>query len=448
VNATAAAIASYYATPAVRARIAEYAAGAVRCAAFGGARRRSEPDGGPVAAASDELPRILAEGADVCRSLEDRAGTLVHLDVDYANPRDPAEPYREPTACFARLEPVYRSVRAAFAGAGLPALELMTGRGYHFTARAPSGSPLERGLRAQGGPPLAGADSGRAAAEAAHAGAGRLMEHLAHTVIRGADSGVPITLADVPPPGRGPFICLDLSAYGDPVGSRFIRAAFSSHQKALVYGFSGVAPAVFALPRGEVPLRAALEARGDAAAAAALASAASAAIPEVVSAAGWIEAYSDDVLSWMHRRLDEVTPRPAEAAAEYARIAPANLPLCVRRALDEPNPSLLMPTNLRTVTLVLWSRGWHPADIAALVEARFRGDHGWGALWKRYDPGARARFYVRLFAAAVAAGVDPPESFTCAEQQARGACCAGECGHELAGLYPGRSAFGVLGVGP
>jgi hypothetical protein len=448
VTADAAAIAAYYATPAVRGRIAEYAAGALRLAAYGGAARRHEPDGAPEPAAAGDLPRILADGADVCRSLEDSAGTLVHLDVDYVDPRDPAEPYREPGTCFARLEPVYRSVRDAFSGAGLPALELVTGRGYHFTARAPAGSPLERDLRAQAGPARAGAAAGHEAAESAHAGAGRLMEHLAHGVLRGADCEVPVTLADVPPPGGGPFVCLDLSAYGDPVGARFIRAAFSTHQKALVCGFSGAAPFVFALPRGQAPLSEVLEARRDAAAAAALAAATPAAIPEVARAPGWIRAYSDDVLAWMHRRLDEVAPRPAEAGAEYARIPPSELPLCVRRALEEPNPSLLMPTNLRTVTLVLWSRGWHPAGVAALVEARFRADEGWGGQWQRYDPATRARFYVGLFAAAVAAGLDPPESFTCAAQQARGACPAGQCGHELARLYPGRAAFRALGVGP
>jgi hypothetical protein len=442
------ALAAYYATPAVRDRIAEYAAGSLRLAAYGGRLRRHEADGGPVPLGGVALPQVLAEGADVCRSLEDAGGTLVHLDVDYVNADDPAEPYREPRATFARLEPVYRSVRGALAAAGVPAFELVTGRGYHFTARAPAGSALQRALRALGGPPGDGADAGRGAAEAAHTGAGRLMEHLAHGVIRSADCEVPVTLADVPPPGRGPFVCLDLSAYGDPVGARFIRTAFSAHQKALVSGFSGTAPVVFALPRGGAALEDVLQARGDAGAAAALASSSSSAIPEAASAPRWIRAYADDVLAWFHRRMDEAGRRPAGVIAEYARIPPERLPLCVRRALETPNPSLLVPANLRTVTLVLWSRGWHPADIAALVAARFRSGEGWGGLWQRYDPAARARFYVRLFAGAVAAGIDPPDSFTCCAQQARGACPGGLCGHELAGLFPGRDAFRALGVGP
>jgi len=446
-------IAAYYGGPRVRDRVAEYCAGSVGYAVYGGKRRRRESDCGPSPIARAALDQAFAEGVDVCRSLADRRGTILQLDVDYVSPLDPGAPYRDPATCFRRMEPVYRAVRSAFAAAGVPVIALMTGRGYHFTARAAAGSKLRGQLRERGGgtaPPRRAAPDARAASEqAAHAGAGRLIEALAHDVARSAVAEVPLTLADVPPPGLGPFICLDLSAYGDPVRSRYIRAAFSSHQKPLAAGIPGVPPFVIAIPRGELSLGELLAARRDPAAATLLAARAAARIPTIGRAPHWVRAYDEGVLSWFHRRFDEARRGgPAAAAARYAEIPPANLPLCVREALAGPHPRLLVPAALRTVTLALWSRGWHPAEIADLVRSRFEGDFAWGDLWRRYDPRTRADFYVRLFAGAVVAGLDGADAFNCHTQQERGACPGGHCGHELAGWFPGRDAFRKIGVAP
>lgn len=453
----AAAIAAYYAHRAVRARIGEYCSASVGLAAYGGRRRLQAADMAPLPAGGGELPRLLADGADVCRSLSDRHGTLIQLDVDYVNPVDPAEAYREPALCFRRLEPVYRAVHAAFTDAGVATLDVMTGRGYHFTARAVRGSRLHRDLLAAGrlGPALRARHEAEEAAErravsmgAAHAGAGRLVEALAHDVMHAVEAEVPVTLADVPPPGLGPFICLDLSAYGDPVSSRYARSAFSSHQKASATGLAGGPPFVIAVPRGDRSLPSLLAIRSDPAVAAHLAEDVVAGIPDVTDAPRWVRSYADGVLAWFHRRFDEGPQIGPRAAADlYARIAPAELPLCVRRALEKPNPGLLVPTALRAAALVLWSRGWHPRHVADLVRSRYEADHGWGDLWTRYEPSARADFYVRLFAGAVVARLDDAEDFTCHSQQLRGGCPGGKCGHELGRLFPGRASMVPLGAG-
>jgi hypothetical protein len=282
---------------------------------------------------------------------------------------------------------------------------------------------------------------------AAHAGAGRLVEALAHDVMRSVHAEVPVTLADVPPPGLGPFICLDLSAYGDPLFSRYARSAFSSHQKASATGVACERPFVIAIPRGGRPLPSLLAIRSDPEAAAQLAQDAAARIPDVRDAPDWVPSYHDGVLAWFHRRFDEGPERGPRAASDrYARLDPGHIPLCVRRALEYPNPGLLVPLALRAVTLVLWSRGWHPREIADLVSSRYEADHGWGDLWTRYEPSARADFYVRLFAGAAVAGLDSPEDFTCHSQQLRAGCPGGECGHELTRLFPGRAAMATLDV--
>ena len=284
-------IAAYYRCPAVRSRIAEYCGGsppfparfsAVGLAGFGGWRGLRSADTAPVPVAITDLRRLFEDGADVCRSLADRCGTLVQLDVDYVGPQDPLEANRDPAACFERLEPVYRAVRDALARLGVTTLVLMTGRGYHFTARAPLGTPFHDALIRIGrlSPALQAryeSEEGReplaVSMGCAHEGAGRLVEYLAHEVVRAlrGRTTVPVTAADLPPPGRGPFICLDVTAYGDPLFARYARRAFSSHQKAAWTGPESDRPFVIALPRGLLPLAELLSARSDPAAAARLA---------------------------------------------------------------------------------------------------------------------------------------------------------------------------------
>jgi hypothetical protein len=179
-----------------------------------------------------------------------------------------------------------------------------------------------------------------------------------------------------------------------------------------------------------------LATRADPAAAAGLAEGMRARIPDADEAAEWVRAYEDSALARFHRLFDAAAPSPSRAMESYAALAPAALPKCVRLALASPNPALLVPTALRAVTLVLWSRGWHPRRVADLVRARYESGPGWGDLWQRYEPAARADFYVRLFAGLVVDGLDEASDFTCASQQRRGGCPGGECGHELAHLFP------------
>jgi hypothetical protein len=244
-------LSAYYRCPDVRARIAEYCGGVPgapegfsswNIAGYGGRQRLHESDGAPVSAPNRGFAALLEQGADVCRSLADRNGTVLQLDVDYTNPGDRAEPYRDPEACFARMELVYEAVLEVFARYGIRPLTVMTGRGYHFTLRAPRGSPFHSDLVQIGSPPASlraryaslATPRKALAMGRAHDGAGRLLEHLAHEVVRGLGGrpAIPVTLADVGPPRDGPFVCLDLTASADPLFERHARCAFSGNQKA------------------------------------------------------------------------------------------------------------------------------------------------------------------------------------------------------------------------
>jgi hypothetical protein len=397
-----------------------------------------------VAAPRRPLEALLDEGADICRSLADTRGALIHLDLDYSNPSDPREPFVRPRRVFARMEPVLREALALLAGYGLRPLCLMTARGYHLVIRARKGSPLHAALVENGvlgeslraryersEPDCPGAlTMGRA-----HEGAGRLAEHLAHELIRSlrGRTEVPVTLADVRPRQRGPFLCVDVSAYADPLFSRHIRCAFSSNQKAWMTGLSWRRPFAIVLPRRGACDSTLLEIRDDPIAAASLASAENAAIPDAPPCSlGWMEEYRRSRLGRFHRDFDRGPQMdPADWPYSYGALDLSAFPACVRLPLASPNPLLLQPVFLRTVALVLWSLGWHPRSVAGLIRSRFEASFGWGDYWRRYDAASRAEFYVRLLCGALEDGLEDPDDFTCASEASRGVCMQAACGYEL-----------------
>jgi hypothetical protein len=246
---------------------------------------------------------------------------------------------------------------------------------------------------------------------------------------------VPVTLADVPAPGRGAFVCLDLTAYADPVFARFTRCAFSANQKAGMLG-GETAPFALVLPRAGHALDELLRVRQDPALAARLAEAERTPIPDFREAPGWRTSYERGPLGRFHREFDR-GPAVDDAGRVDGGVGLAGLPGCVRLPLEHPNPNLLVPMYLRTVALTLWSLGWHPRSVAGLIGARYHGDFGWSGLWERYEPRARAEFYVRVFCGAVAGGLEDETTFDCASQAARGGCPWSDCGQDLRRLFPG-----------
>ncbi|HET7293434.1 MAG TPA: hypothetical protein VFM88_13495 [Vicinamibacteria bacterium] len=443
-------LAAYYRSTDVRERLAEYCGGSCGIAAYGGAQRIQQPEGAPVPV-TRSIDSILDDGADVCRSMADRRGALIHLDLDYANPGDPGEAFRRPSRVFALMEPVLREARARLASYGLRPLCLMTARGYHLVIRAREGSPFHAALVDIGriGEQLSQryerfetSCPGAVVMGRAHEGAGRIAEHFAHELVRAlrGRTDVPVTLADVRPRGGGAFVCVDVSAYADPLFSRHIRCAFSSNQKAWMTGFARTRPCAIVLPRRAGCHATLLEIREDLDAAARLASVEGVAIPDApASAVGWVEDYRRSRLGRFHREFERGPQmRRADWPFSYGALELRGFPECIRRPLTAPNPLLLAPIYLRAVSLALWGLGWHPRSVAGLVRSRFEADHGWGDYWRRYDPASRAEFYVRLLCGAAFDGLDEPEEFTCASEAARGTCSWKGCGHELERLFPVR----------
>jgi hypothetical protein len=454
------ALREYYRSADVRARLAEYCGAlsdpaepsAWGIAGYGGRARLTEREGAPVAQESTGLAPLLEDGADVCRSLADRGGTLLQLDVDYNHPEAPAEAYRQPAVCFRRLEPVYEAVLDAFRRYGIRPLVVMTARGYHFTVRAPADGPLHASLVGLGAlgeslerryQVMAEAVPGALGMGRAHHGAGKLLEHLCHVVMRetARRAPTPVAIADVPPPGLRPFVCLDISAYGDPLFARYARCAFSSNQKAWMRAFAPQHPWVIALPREALTVESLLRAREDPRQAARLAATACARIPDAPGATGWLEEYERSDLRHFHRAF-EAGPHaaPSTWAYTYDALDLDRLPLCVRVPLRWPNPHLLTPVHLRTVVRVLRDLGWHPRSIAELARSRYERGESWGGRWRRYDAQSRALFDTRVLLGCLADGLDA-EAFDCETQARRGACVRAGCGFDLARLRPPHRPF-------
>ncbi len=459
--AVAGALGAYYADPHVRQRVREYCGDggdgvmtAVYLMALTGAEsphasweyaRRHPPD---------DLDRLLAEGADISRSLWDLRALLLHLDVDYLNIDYPGEAWYHSADVFFKLEPTYRAVHHLLRRFDLPLVAIMTGQGYHFTAAIPLASPVvDRlallspdipnwlstvGERHPGLPHDLPPRQARA-----YAGAGMLMEFFAHAVMRRARRRTPVPIVlngtEVGPGLAGrDCVSIDLSCYGDPLDMRHIRVAFGAYQKHCfrpdLVGARAASqvPPLVAVPRkgALVPLPA--DAR-DMRHGARAARSGSAVLPDAsAGVARLIEAYMRSPLAQFHRAFYATRRRAAAERAQLPdRLILPGLPACIARPLETPNDLLLQPARVQHVTRWFLAGGLPARDVAALIQSRYESDCGWGDHWRTRDAETRAEFDVRVFAALVATGIDQAVDFNCRSAQEKGLCPGETCGHDL-----------------
>ena len=272
-------VAHYYAQPAVQERLIEYCGGGdgrPPTAAFVAALRDDQRphltwDRSTNVPAS-RMATLFAEPGDLSRSLWDTKSLLFVLDLDYLNVDAPQEPFTHPAEVFFKLEPAYRAVRHVLAKFALPALDLMTGRGYHFTGHV----PLDHAVVDQLGslvpePPAwyttcgqrrpSGVDAVVTERQArASVGIGLLLEHVAHLVMRrtARTSSIPVVVNGTIV-GRGgaagrECVSIDFSHAGDPLDVRHARIAFGTYQwhrlRPDIFGSAAASfPPLVALPR-------------------------------------------------------------------------------------------------------------------------------------------------------------------------------------------------------
>lgn len=432
--------AQYYALPGVEDRVREYcsnAAGQLTCEFVS-----SLPPDGFVTweraprVPPARLPALFDAGWDISRSLLDRESLIVYFEIDIIDPDAPQEALLRPAQAFFDLERVYRAVRTELTRLGLPLFDLMTGRGYHFAGRVPLAHPVVNRVSAFA--PAAGSPCDRT-----HTGLGMVLEHLAHNVHRrAAPQGIPVVFDGVEV-GRGGVgreaASIDLTGYGDPVGVRQMRAAFSTYQshriRPDVFGEQTArdVPLLAAVPRRHRAVFWMLEHGRTAADAARLAEDEDARLPDVAGGlTRLVEEYDHSALADFHREFyGAPIHQPPAWPDTYDQLQPADVVPCLGHALRFPNDALLKPTVLQHLTRFLMAQGWAPRHIAGLVWSKYARDAQWGDRWERLDARQRAEFDVRVFAGALVTGLDTAVDFNCVSSQEKGLCPRQGCAHDL-----------------
>jgi hypothetical protein len=433
--------------PTVRRRIVEYLGGrrleTATCAFLG----QLDP-GDPSAFqrhAPEALDRMLDEGVEMARSLEDSVSMLIHLDVEYVNFDDPAAAYLDPQRIFQLQEPLVEAIEAGLLAHGIRYLHLVTGQGHHFVWRIPKGSAVAKAIA--GLEIRTPCDSCHAPPDPLFPNLALVMEHFAHQVKReaAAASEVPveITALHVGPGASGcrEMLSIDLSEYGDPLHSRMIRIPYTVYRKPWLsgligrMGLDGAVSEFCTLPLHEMDLSTLLRRRGRPDRIISLARRAGVVIPvQEEGTQRLLNDYLGSDLCRFHRMFYSVPQDdPAQWAGGYDRTPLGALPPCAVHVLTEPNDWLLKPSGIQLVTRCLLACGWHPRHIAGLIRSKFESPvYHWGERWREYDPSQRAEFYVRLFAGQIACHIDEGVDFNCVSQQEK-QFCWNPCGCTLDG---------------
>lgn len=401
-----------------------------------------------------ELDSLLRAGADIGRSLWDDQSLLVDLDVEYVNFDHPAEAFLNPERIFELQRPVQETIEGLLASCGITPLHLLSGRGHHFVWRVAKSSPAFRRLAALGRGPsslwattaqqrgprgeIVSPDMARA-----FAGLGVVMEFFAHQVkaIAARRTAIPVelTAVNVGPSGYGrEMISIDISAFGDPLPIRTLRAPFSIYLKpwqqrgAITDEVLEELPPIFIIPRGEMTLGQALPMMRDPNLAARLAVRTNTKIPDAGSAMeNLIGDYEKSSLRKFHDDFYSQEPEPPERwPVTYDRTPLETWPACGRFILERPNDLLLQPSCILRVVRVLLALGWHPRHIAGLIRSKYERDFGW-TQFTGCDPATRADFYVRVFAGLFATGRDDLVDFNCTSAREQGLCFFDNCNDNL-----------------
>lgn len=402
-----------------------------------------------------DLWKLTEARAEIARSLWDSESLIAHLDIEYVNFDDCAEPFVHRARVFELQRPVVRAIEEILLAHGIAPLHLLSGRGHHFVWRISHDSPVFMELAdlgrvsetliekyAQPHPPLnmhIPPNLGRA-----YAGMGQLLEFFSHLVLEvvSGNCEIPIQLTEVevgPIKHGREIISIDLSEYGDPLYTRTTRMPFSRYLKSV-----RSAPklnndvARLLSPLAMIPLFEMSDSEGlfvmqDKDAVIDLARRATVQIPEQSSGTSrLIASYRDSRLARFHCDFYmSEHDSPQEWSLGYDRTPLDTLPRCVSRILAQPNDLLLKPAGIQHVVRTLLASGWHPRHIGGLIRSKYERNFGWGKVWYVYDAATRADFYTRLFAGLIADGLDPLIDYNCRSTLEKGYCCTPFCGEIL-----------------
>lgn len=442
-----------YSDPAVRTRIFDYLGGdeARKPTAFFLARcdgrLPTEIERIPI----DSWEDALETPGDLARSLADRGALIAHLDIEYVNFESPEEAYVDPWRIFKLQEPVVTVIEEELSHYGIRPLHLLTGQGHHFVWQVPLNSEgcqrLAREINLTNPHQSHTDPTPDEVTEQAFRGLGLLMEFLAHRIklLSSPHSEIPVDLTAVEvgllASGRREMISIDVSEYGDPLQERIIRIPFTHYEKPWLSGMverlslEMSVPKFVTLPLHEIDVSQALVLRQTSTDVIALARRSIVRIPnQERGTSHLIENYLASPLRQFHQSYY----RESSSAPEREERAPARnsfdtFPPCVANVLTHPNDLLLKPAGIQLVTRYLIATGWHPRQIAGLVQSKFEDpSHNWlPSYWRKYSPEMRSDFYVRLFSGQIMSRLDEGVDFNCVSTQEKHMCPQIHCEENL-----------------
>ena len=412
----------------------------------------------------EEAAQLLDHDLNLFRSVWDKRSMIFFMDVEYTSGRYPGEAYTNSGRVFGLLEPVYWSIYDVLKEHGIEPLTLASGQGYHFVFKVDSfdvkGNVTSVAKRmAELGhveATLAGKylhippEEKRARVVPIDLGkafdtTGKLLEFVTHEVIRRANRyGVqlPLGVGDLNPGNNmREGINLDLSTYVEPLHTRVMRTAFSIHDKNKSDCGVGHLPIQIEIPRhtpcngntlslGEIHNN-----RRHFENSANYAGAITASIPECSEGvARLMEHYAKSSLHTFHANFDATREEhPNDWWRTYDRFDLGQIPPCVAYALQNPNPALLQPQQLQTLTRVLTGKKWwHPKHVAGLIRSKYERGHNWSYNWRKYDANTHACGWTRIYGGMLAAGIDSRVDQNCVSHQERELCTGSNCGYNIA----------------
>ena len=390
-----------------------------------------------------DLHEALSLPTDLARSLGDREHYIIHLDIEYVDLVSPESAIIDPGRAFALQQPTVNAIEECLVRYGIRPLHLITGQGHHFVWQFPKKSELSQLLITEILPPSQKTQE-KSHDDSIFQAIGLVMEYLAGEIKRKAsrESTVPVEITAVAVgtgrDGRHELVSIDISEYGDPLESRVIRIPFTHYMKPWYSGMVDRIPAQRAIPRlvtlplHEIDIRQALEIRKSSAEITSLARRTLVTIPLQESGmTRLVEAYRHSNHFEFHQHFYSWDPEKEIPALDVS-----GLPACVIHVLENPNDLLLKPAQLQLVTRTLLAQRRHPAEIAALIAGIFSDpSYRWMEnYWEIYNPKMRSEFYVRLFSALVAVGIDEAIDFNCVSSQEKGLCPCSSCAMNLLDL--------------
>lgn len=423
----------------VRRRVIEYMGGEgddARTATCGYITRcdRGEPYAPEHLHPPSSVDRFIERGHDIARSLVDHRSALLHMDVEYVNFDDPLAAFRDPLRAFEFQKPVVSAILGILERFNIHPLQILTGQGHHFVWRVEKDGRASRHLAKLGGRATAGAPgtpADESSSDAAFLGAGLAVEWLAHRALEIArpQMDIPVSLTAVSPglirTGRREAVSIDLSEYGDPVQTRTVRAPFTPYRKPSRWNHDSDVAAFDTLPENGHPVEELLTLRRDPCAVGELSRSCEVHIPLAETGTeDLIEAYLRSDLRRFHRHYYAAAPDPPEIwHRTYHRTPMSALPPCARALVEHPNDALLKPAGMQHLARTLIAQGWHPRHAGGMIWSIFADPrHGWGGIWRHYDPARRSDFYVRIFSGLMATGLDGLVDFNCVSSQEKLLC--------------------------